>query len=237
MLPFYCVRISTRNSWRSRRDTKSGATVQSIAAINEVALRFIFSTLIHHFFREKEELEERCKNTSQCLEECSSKYEELMRAYCRDVLVSRDHRVAEYVRCNGSDGLRALQLARIPGFPLLEMQEAVLGAAELDEQLEATRPARQAALFHRVLSYVQTNKTLLERVEPNDFALDGLAHVITYADAVALRQGKVLVLDPSPALLPFEQMKEAMQDFLAFVKGGYGMVNCAQGLRTNPRQH
>ena len=129
MLPFYCVRISTRNSWRSRRDTKSGATVQSIAAINEVALRFIFSTLIHHFFREKEELEERCENTSQCLEECSSKYEELMRAYCRDVLVSRDHRVAEYVRCSGSGGLRALQLARIPGFPLLEMQEAVLGAA------------------------------------------------------------------------------------------------------------
>ena len=197
--------------------------VRSLVAINEPALHFIVGTLIHHFFREKEELEERRENTPQRLQECSLKYEELMRAYCRDILTTRDARIAQFAHREGADGLRALQLAGALSPPWLGLHDTRGAALELEGNLAASRPMRQAELFDRVLTHVKTHKTLLARVPPDAFALGGLAHVIPAAEAVALRQGKALVLDPSPALLPPEQMLEAMHDLLACVKGGYGM--------------
>ena len=220
------MRLHTRSasSWRTRSEQPRCASLTPVVAVNEPALRYIVGTLIHHYFREVEELEEQHQKSPQTVEACSKKYEELMRERVATVLKTRDERVVAYVRREGADGLRSLRLAGAlePVWLSLDGGDAA-SSSQLAANLGASRASRQSSLFDRVLSHVRTHKKLLERVSPHDLDLDGLQHVISRSQALELRQGKPLVLDPDPALLPPDQMREAMEDLLACVLGGYGM--------------
>ena len=211
------------SSWRARSEQPRNATLTPVVAVNEPALRYIVGTLIHHYFREVEELEEQHQKTPQTVEACSKKYEELMRERCATVLKTRDERLIAYVRREGADGLRAVQLAGALDPAWLSLENGNTASSQLAANLDASRGSRQDALFDRVLGHVRTHKKLLERLPPHDLGLDGLGHVISRSEAHELRQGKPLVLDPDPALLPPDQMREAMEDLLACVLGGYGM--------------
>ena len=221
----------SRAHWRTHSEQARARAIACVTAVNEPALHLVFARITHDWCDDQERLMSEVaddQERTRLLKERMDHYSQRMQHHCRSALCERDRNTVEFA-ADEPHGLRMLALAGAVD-PLAS--SASDGASTdahahevkaLQASLEATRATRAHALRARILGVVRSGVKLVGRRTPAELTDESLRHVASLADARDLALGKVLVLDPSPPLLPADAMADAMQDLLTYVRGGYAM--------------
>jgi len=158
---------------------------------------------------------------TKLLLDISREFHAQMHQECLKALLDRDKRVVSFAQRERANGLRQLQNAGVLLPPWLSWKGAV-GASiqELAAQLDGSRDDRAGLLRSNIVRGATSLAVQTQFSTPEALAHPSVAHVISPKDAFALSQGKVLVCDPTPALLAPHMFREAMADLFEQVRNG-----------------